>query len=57
MQFEDPTDELQLLREGVDVERAIASGWLPELAAKVCSALRLPDRSFTVCGLSCLSWL
>ncbi|KAK9852846.1 hypothetical protein WJX84_006874 [Apatococcus fuscideae] len=32
--FEDPTDELQLLREGVDVERAASSGWLPELAAK-----------------------
>ncbi|KAK9866385.1 hypothetical protein WJX84_011581 [Apatococcus fuscideae] len=36
--FEDPTDELQLLREEVDVERATASAWLPELAAKVAAA-------------------
>ena len=35
MQFEDPTDELQILRESVDVERASSIEWLPELAAKV----------------------
>ena len=44
MQFEDPTDELQTLRESLDVERSMAVQWLPELAATVSHSQMLTGR-------------
>ena len=39
MQFEDPTDALQSLREHVDLQRAFSSAQLSSTAAKVCEAM------------------
>ena len=41
-QYEDPTDDLQLIRERIELERAVKLPWLTELAAKVAQAAASP---------------
>ena len=38
LQYEDPTEDLQTIRERVELRRAVKLPWLMELAAKVAQA-------------------
>ena len=39
MQYEDPTDDLQMLRTKVELQRAVKLQWLQDLAANAAKAL------------------
>ena len=38
LQYEDPTDDLQTIRERIELRQAVKLRWLMELAAKVAQA-------------------
>lgn len=44
LQMEDATPSLQMLRERVDVAKALQTAWLREAAAKVSSVAWPPDK-------------
>ena len=53
LQMEDATPSLQMLRERVDVAKALQTAWLREAAAKVGSVAQPPDEMLPPLQLLC----
>ena len=55
MQFEDPTDTLQSLRDLIDLQRAMDCAWLQSAAEQVCCHLQHFTCILVPCDVGCIA--